>query len=66
MRTYLGPPLTNFRQIWVVEVFHHALPIYDIENTEMQKKIMTSSFWNSILGTHLDIKHMHELCAVIK
>ena len=53
MRSYLGPPLTDCHQIWAVEVFHHALPIFGIQNAEMQKKkkIVTSSLRYSIADT---------------
>ena len=38
MRPYLGPPWTDSHQILAVDVFHHAPPIHDIQNAEMQKK----------------------------
>ena len=38
MRPYLGPPRTDSHQIWAVDVFHHAPPIYGIQNTRIQKK----------------------------
>ena len=38
MQPYLGTPLTDFHEIWAAEVFHHALRICGIQNTEMQKK----------------------------
>ena len=56
MRPYVGPPWTNSHQIWNVEVFHHAIPIYGIQNAEMLKKkqkktklFVTSSLRYSIL-----------------
>ena len=30
-------PWTNSLQIWAVEVFYHAVPIYGIQNSEIQK-----------------------------
>ena len=49
-RPYLGLPWSDFHQIWTVEVFHHALLMYGIQNAEIQKKkkIVTSSLRNSI------------------
>ena len=40
MRPYLQPPWTDFYQIWVVDVFHHAPPIHGIHNAEVH--IITS------------------------
>ena len=54
MWSYLGPPWTDFYQIWAVEVFHHALPIYDIQNAEMQKKVFVTS---SLRYSIVDIAH---------
>ena len=52
MRPYLRTPWTDFHQIWAVDIFHHAPPIYGIQNAVMQKKFfMTSSLLYSITLT---------------
>ena len=56
MWSYVRPPLSNSHQIWAVEVFHHSLPTYGIQNTEMHKKFfVTSSLRNSIKGPTLKV-----------
>ena len=37
-RPYHGPPWSDFHQIWPVEVFHHVLPIHDIQNPKCKNK----------------------------
>ena len=54
MRPYLGQSCADFHQIWALEVFHHALTMYGIQNVEMQKKkfcdFITSVFNNNIFS----------------
>ena len=38
MRPYFGSPWTDSHQIWAVDVFHRAPPIYGIQNAEMKKE----------------------------
>ena len=45
MWPYFGPPWTFSHQIWALEVFHHALPIYCIPNAETQKKVCDVITW---------------------
>ena len=45
MVPHFGPAWTDFHQIWAVEVFNHALPIYSIQNADIKKKIAMSSLW---------------------
>ena len=55
MRPYLGPPWTDSHPIWAVDVFHHAPPIHDIQNTEIQEK---KKIFCDVIASVLSMSHV--------